>query len=52
MVIIPELIAKLEQFGELRLAPTTKEKLLHISAATVRDRLLQPEWTQLSFFLL
>ena len=39
---MPELIAKLEQFGELRLAPITKEKLLRISAATV-DRLLQPE---------
>ena len=39
---MPELIAKLEQFGELRLAAITKEKLLQISAATV-DRLLQPE---------
>jgi Integrase core domain len=42
VAIMPELIAKLEQFGELRLAATTKEKLLHISAATV-DRLLKPE---------
>ena len=42
VAIMPELIAKLEQFGELRLAPTTKEKLRRISAATV-DRLLQPE---------
>lgn len=42
VAIMPELIAKLEQFGELRLAATTKEKLLRISAATV-DRLLQPE---------
>jgi hypothetical protein len=42
VAIMPELIAKLEQFGELRLAPVTKEKLLSISAATV-DRLLQPE---------
>ena len=42
VAIMPELIAKLEQFGELRLAPVTKEKLLRISAATV-DRLLQPE---------
>jgi hypothetical protein len=42
VAIMPELIAKLEQFGELRLAPATKEKLLRISAATV-DRLLQPE---------
>jgi hypothetical protein len=42
VAIMPELIAKLEQFGELRLAPVTKEKLLRISAATV-DRLLRPE---------
>ena len=42
VAIMPELIAKLEQFGELRVAPSTKEKLLRISAATV-DRLLQPE---------
>lgn len=42
VAIMPELIAKLEQFGELRLAPSTKEKLLRISATTV-DRLLQPE---------
>lgn len=42
VAIMPELIAKLEQFGELRLAATTKEKLLRISAATV-DRLLKPE---------
>jgi hypothetical protein len=42
VAIMPELIARLEQFGELRLAPTTKEKLLRISAATV-DRLLKPE---------
>lgn len=42
VAIMPELIAKLEQFGELRLATITKEKLLQISAATV-DRLLQPE---------
>ncbi len=42
VAILPELIAKLEQFGELRLAPSTREKLLRISAATV-DRLLQPE---------
>src|ERR1041385_3999157 len=40
--IMPELLAKLEQFGELRLTPLTKEKLLRISAASV-DRLLQPE---------
>jgi len=42
VAILPELIAKLEQFGELRLTPRTKEKLLRISAASV-DRLLQPE---------
>jgi len=42
VAILPELIAKLEQFGELRLPPSTKEKLLQISAASI-DRLLQPE---------
>jgi len=42
VAIMPELIAKLEQFGELRLPPLTKEKLLRISAASI-DRLLQPE---------
>jgi len=42
VAIMPELIAKLEQFGELRLARDTKEKLLRISAASI-DRLLQPE---------
>src|SRR5687768_7750138 len=42
VAILPELIAKLEQFDELRLAASSKEKLLRISAATV-DRLLQPE---------
>ena len=42
VAIMPELLAKLEQFGELRLLPSTKEKLLRISAATV-DRLLKPE---------
>jgi Integrase core domain len=42
VAILPELIVKLEQFGELRLAPSSREKLLRISAATV-DRLLQPE---------
>ena len=42
VVIMPELIAKLEQFGELRLARSTKEKLLRISAASI-DRLLRPE---------
>jgi len=42
VAIMPELIAKLEQFGELRLTALTKEKLLCISAASV-DRLLRPE---------
>jgi hypothetical protein len=42
VAIMPELIAKLEQFGELRLSTSSKGKLLRISAATV-DRLLQPE---------
>jgi hypothetical protein len=42
VAILPELIVKLEQFGELRMGPRTKAKLLRISAATV-DRLLQPE---------
>ena len=42
VAIMSELIAKLEQFGELRLAPIVKQKLLRISAASV-DRLLQGE---------
>jgi hypothetical protein len=42
VAIMPELIAKLEQFGELRLTPLTKQKLLRISASSI-DRLLQPE---------
>ena len=42
VAIMPELIAKLEQFAELRLTVSTKEKLLRISAASI-DRLLQPE---------
>lgn len=42
VAIMPELIAKLELFGELRLARSTKEKLLQISASSI-DRLLQPE---------
>jgi hypothetical protein len=42
VAIMPELIDKLEQFGELRLAAVTKEKLLRISAASV-DRLLKAE---------
>ncbi|HJT67632.1 MAG TPA: DDE-type integrase/transposase/recombinase [Pyrinomonadaceae bacterium] len=42
VAIMPELIVRLEQFGELRLNPNVREKLLRLSAATV-DRLLQPE---------
>lgn len=42
VAIVPELINKLEQFGELRLAAVTKEKLLRISASSV-DRLLKAE---------
>ena len=42
VAIMPELIEKLEQFGELRLAAVTKQKLLRISASSV-DRLLKPE---------
>ena len=40
--MIPELIPKLEQFGEIKLDEITRHKLLHISAATI-DRLLAPE---------
>lgn len=42
VAILPELIKKLEQFGELRLPAMTKEKLLQISASSV-DRLLTAE---------
>lgn len=42
VAIMPELIEKLEQFGELRLPGVTREKLLRISASSV-DRLLKPE---------
>ncbi len=40
--LIPELLPKLEQFGEIKLDESTRHKLLHISAATI-DRLLAPE---------
>ena len=40
--LLPELIPKLEQFGEIKLDESTRYKLLHISAATI-DRLLAPE---------
>jgi hypothetical protein len=42
VAIMPELIDKLEQFGELRLAAVIKEKLLRISASSI-DRLLKTE---------
>jgi hypothetical protein len=42
VAVLPEIIDKLEQFGELRLEQETKEKLLRVSASTV-DRLLQAE---------
>ena len=42
VAILPELISRLEQFGELQLPAVTKEKLLQISASSI-DRLLQPE---------
>lgn len=42
VAIMPELINKLEHFGELRLPAVTREKLRQISAASV-DRLLAAE---------
>jgi hypothetical protein len=42
VAIMPELIVKLEQFGELQLSSTSREKLLRVSAASI-DRLLAPE---------
>ena len=42
VAILPELLQKLEQFGELRLPAVTKEKLLQISASSI-DRLLKAE---------
>lgn len=39
--VIPELLRKLEQFGEPAFQPEIKAKLLRISAATI-DRLLKP----------
>jgi len=39
--ILPEFIRKLEQFGEIQLDPTTRQKLLRISASTI-DRVLKP----------
>lgn len=42
VAILPEIVERLEQFGELRLEPETRQKLLQLSAATA-DRILQPE---------
>ena len=42
VAILPEIVARLEQFGELRLEPETRQKLLQLSAATA-DRMLQSE---------
>jgi Integrase core domain. len=42
VAIMPELIKKLEQFGELQLPNVTREKLLQISASSI-DRLLKGE---------
>ena len=42
VAILPEIVAKLEQFEELRLEAETRSKLLQLSAATA-DRILQPE---------
>lgn len=42
VAILPELINKLEQFGELQLPAVTKKKLLQISASSI-DRLLKAE---------
>ncbi len=42
VAIMPEVIRRLEYFGELRLEPVVRAKLLRISAATI-DRLLRPE---------
>src|SRR5215216_1011096 len=42
VAIMPELIKKLEQFGELQLPNVTREKLLQISASSI-ERLLKGE---------
>ena len=42
VAILPEIIAKLEEFNELRFEAETRAKLLQLSPATA-DRLLQPE---------
>lgn len=42
VAIMPEVLRRLESFGELKVEPAIRAKLLRISAATI-DRLLQPE---------
>ena len=42
VAILPEIVDRLEQFGELRLEPETRQKLLQLSASTA-DRILQVE---------
>jgi hypothetical protein len=42
VAIMPELVKKLEQFGELQLPNVTRDKLLQISASSI-DRLLKAE---------
>ena len=42
VAIMPEVIRRLEYFGELKVEPEVRAKLLRISAATI-DRLLRPE---------
>ena len=42
VAIMPEVIRRLEYFGELKVEPAVRAKLLRISAATI-DRLLRPE---------
>jgi hypothetical protein len=44
--VLPDTIAVLERAGELRLEPSTRNKLLTISAASI-DRLLRPERARL-----
>lgn len=45
--VLPEIIPRLESFGELKLAKATREKLLNLSAATI-DRLLATERQKLA----
>ncbi|HEX2271652.1 MAG TPA: ISNCY family transposase, partial [Pyrinomonadaceae bacterium] len=42
VAIMPEVLARLEYFGELKVEPEVRTKLLRISAATI-DRLLRAE---------